>query len=133
MTKPDSSSPAPSQSGWWARWVRFLDQREPATALALFRIACALGILGAVGSIVLHGLVPVIWYDAADGGLFNIAENPPWLFRLLGGVTPFLVWAVVITALVSGLLLFLGLLGPIPAFFALQAYLGLSDLNADTS
>jgi hypothetical protein len=109
--------------------VTFLDEREPGTALALFRIACGLGTLGAVGSVVLDGLVPIIWFDQADGGLFRLAADPPRLFQLLGGLTPANVWAVVITALLSGLLLVLGVAGRLPAFLALQAYQALSGVN----
>jgi hypothetical protein len=116
----------------WCRWVSFLDEREPATSLALFRIACGLGTLGAVGGVVLDGLVSVIWFDQADGGMFALAADPPWLFRLLGGLTPVNVWAMVITALLSGLLLVLGVAGPLPALLALQAYQALAGINPRT-
>lgn len=123
MTTPPSTAP-----GRWAAWVALLDTREPATSLALFRLACGLVICGAVGSVLAHGLVPVLWLDAADGGHLETV-NRPWLFELLGGVTPRSVWAMTLTALAAGALLALGLGGRVTAFVALQSYLAVTDLN----
>src|SRR5262249_6669529 len=60
---------APPRRGPWGRWVALLAQREAGTSLALFRIACGGSLLCSVGSVVLHGMVPVIWLSPDDGGL----------------------------------------------------------------
>src|SRR5262249_50075581 len=121
-TAAAAAPPAPSApaSGRWARWVRFLDRRERGTSLALLRIAIGCVVVGAVGSVVLHGLVPSLWFDRAHGG-FLARTSPNWLFRLLGGATPAAVWAVTVTALVSGALLAVGIGGRVPALVALQS------------
>src|SRR5262245_37579864 len=128
MSAQQQPAASPRPPGPWAGWVALLDPREPGPSLALFRIACGLGILGAMGSVVAHGLVPVLWFDQADGGHLAAVERP-WLFRLLGGVTPALVWGMVVTALAAGLLLAVGLGGRVTAFVALQSYLAVSSLN----
>lgn len=116
------------RSGRWARWVRFLDQREPGTSLALFRIAMGLVVVGSVGSVVMHGLVPSVWMSRGDGGfLGQVQEN--WLVRLLGGASSGMVWTLTAVTLLSGMFLVLGLGGRITAFIALQAFLALTDLN----
>jgi hypothetical protein len=128
---PATLAATPGSSSRWARWVAFLSQREAGTSLALFRIACGLGVVGTVGSIVLHGLVPIIWLNRADGGYRNF-EDVPWLFKLLGGLRPETIWPVVAVALVAGLLLALGLGGRVPALLALQTYIALADINPQT-
>jgi hypothetical protein len=111
----------------WTRWVAFLDRREPGTSLALFRIACGLILVGAVGTVVAHGLVPVIWLNPEDGGYRTV--EVPWQFRLAGGVNPGTVWPAVALTLTSGLLLAAGLGGRLTALLALQSYLALSRIN----
>src|SRR5438552_2757517 len=115
--------------GRWRRWVQFLDEREPAAALALFRIACGLVILGAVGSIVVHGLVPVLWLDRSQGGFISHVEKG-WLFGLLD-VTPATVWATTLVCLVAAVLLVIGAGGRLSALVALQCYMALTNLNLE--
>src|SRR5262245_546489 len=122
------SSTTPPRIGRWAGWVRLLDRREAGTSLALFRIACGLVVLGAVGSVVVEGLVPVLWYDQAHGGILTTLETG-WLFRLLGGVYPSTVWVVVAVTLAAGLSLVLGVCGRLSAFVALQSYQALIGLD----
>src|SRR5260370_36950123 len=81
----------------WMRWTRFMDEREPPAGLALFRIACGLVVLGAIGSIVAHGLVPVLWLDRSQGGFIS-QTSPGWLFQILG-VTPTTVWVTTLICL----------------------------------
>jgi hypothetical protein len=115
----------------WARWVRFLAHRETGEALALFRIACGLCVLGAVGSVVLDGLAPVLWLNRADGG-YRDFPDPPWLFHLLGGLTPTTLQVVVAVALVCGLMLVAGLGARLTPLLALQAWLALTEINPQT-
>jgi hypothetical protein len=117
-------------SGLWASWVALLSEREPGTSLALYRIACGVCILYSVGSVVCHGMVPVLWLSPADGG-FEPLGPAPRLFRLLGGVRPGTVWPVVALSLLSGFLLLVGLGGRLIALLALETYLALWQLNTD--
>src|SRR5437016_3105525 len=105
MTKPTASTL--SRPGLWFSWVALLSEREPGTSLALFRIACGLCILYSVGSVVVQGMVPVLWLSPSDGGFESLGPAPR-LFRLLGGVRPETVWPVVVLSLVSGFLLIAG-------------------------
>jgi hypothetical protein len=111
----------------WERWVGFFDEREPGAALALFRIACGLIVLGAVGSVVVHGLTPVLWLNREDGGL-RPDTYPGWLFTWIG-VTRATVWMVTAGCLVFAVLLVAGLGGRLTVLVALQSYLALSGLN----
>jgi hypothetical protein len=111
----------------WVRWTRFLDAREPGDALALFRIACGLVILGAVGSTVLHGLVPVLWLDRAHGGFLDLLTKTG-LFKLVD-VTPTAVWAMTGICLASAGLMVIGLGGRWAVLAAQQSYMALTNLN----
>ncbi|MCB9766279.1 MAG: hypothetical protein H6739_41270 [Alphaproteobacteria bacterium] len=121
-------------SGLWARWVDLLSTREPGTTLALYRVAMGLCILGTVGTVVVHGLVDVIWLPAEHGG-YRGAMQPGFLFDWLG-VTPITVWSTVVVSMVSGVLLTLGVGGPalgrLVAFVALWSTMGLTDINGHT-
>lgn len=128
ITAADSARTAPRPS-LWVRWVGLLAQREPATSLALFRIACGLCVLGSVGSVAAHGLVPVLWMPPADGG-YTIPDTP-WLFRHLGGVTATTVWAMVAVCLGAGLALVAGLGWRWTSLVALQSYLAVTGLNPE--
>ncbi len=116
----------------WNRWTAFLDHREPATTLALFRIACGLCVLGSIGSVVVADLVPIIWMDAKDGGYTALAPAT-WQFKYLGAVTPTTVWGMVILTLVSSVLLAIGLGGRITALLTLQSFIAVYRLNGDAS
>jgi len=114
--------------GRWSRWVAFLEEREPGTPVALFRVACGVCVLITVGSVVAQDLVPVLWYDKADGGLQPLGAGP-WLFQLLGGIRPATVWTLIGICLLSGLLLTLGAGGRCSALCCLQSYLALTSLD----
>ena len=122
----------PGKRGLWGRWAALLAERETGTSLALFRIACGTCLLYAIGSVVLHGMVPVIWLGPADGGLGPGGEGP-LLFRLLGGVHPGTLWVVVTATLALGALLALGVGGRLTALLALQGYLALTGLNGNAA
>src|SRR5262245_24964444 len=101
------------------RWLAFWSERERGTSLALFRIGCGLTVLATVGSVVLHGLAPAIWLDVSDGG-YSALGRAPWLFRLLGGVNPTTMWAMVAVTLLSATALVIGLGGRWTALIVLQ-------------
>ncbi len=116
--------------GPWGRWAALLAEREPGTSLALFRMACGGCVLWSIGSVVLYGMVPVLWLGPAAGG-FATAGDGPALFRWLGGATPTTVWAVVIATLAAGLLLLIGAGGRLAALLALQGYLAVTGRNSN--
>src|SRR5438270_151831 len=102
----------------WTRWCALLAEREPGTALALFRISIGICVVWLVGSIAANGLVPVVWMNSPDGWR---SVSTPWLFSWLGGMSPATVWAVTVIAIVSGSMLAIGLGGRLAAFLALQS------------
>src|SRR5438445_4231834 len=116
----------------WRRWASFWTETERGTSLALFRIACALTVLGNVASILGAGIAPAIWLDARDGG-YRTSSEPPWLFQLLGGVNPLTLWSVIAVALASGVMLALGVCGRLSALLLLQSYLALTLINPDVT
>jgi hypothetical protein len=126
-----AAAPAAPRRGPWGRWVALLAEREDGTSLALFRIACGACILYAVGSVVVYGMVPVIWLGPADGGYGPVGAGPR-LFQWFGGVTPTTVWAVVGATLLAGLLLMLGAGGRLTALLALQGYMAVTGINGNT-
>lgn len=115
----------------WGKWVRFLDQREPGTTLALWRIACGVVLVGSLAAVAWAGAVPLLWFPPSAGGYTQPAT--PWLFRHLGGVTPGTVTTVFVVTLVAGVLTTVGLGGRLPVFVALQGFLALMALNTDAT
>ena len=113
---------------WWARWVDSVSAREDATSLALFRFAMGTGVLLTIGTTWAAGLVPVIWIDAAHGGM-RVLGAGPWLVNLLGGPTPTVVWSLVMVSMLSGLSLAVGFGGRISAVVALLSTNALVTLN----
>jgi hypothetical protein len=51
----------------WRAWVELLDRREPATALALVRIAVAIVVLGDLAQVAALGLVDALWSPSPAG------------------------------------------------------------------
>jgi hypothetical protein len=88
-------------------------------------------VLTSIGNALLHGVVGVIWLDQADGGYRRLA-SPPWLFELLGGVSPTTLWPMVCLVLASSVMLTIGLGGRVTAFVLLQSYLAVSHINWHT-
>ncbi|MFO0802318.1 MAG: HTTM domain-containing protein [Gemmataceae bacterium] len=111
----------------WRQWCAFLAEREPGTAVSLFRISIGICVVWMFGSVAAHGLVPVVWLNPADGGWRPV--NTPWLLQQLGGVTPTNVRVFTILAIVSGLMLAIGLFGRLAAFLALQCTLALTHID----
>lgn len=112
----------------WSRWVERIGATESATSLALFRIGLGLSTLLTIGSVVVRGLVPVLWFDQAAGGTRALGAGP-WLVAWLGGPQPHVVWAVVTGALVGGLLTTIGLGGRLGPALALVCASNAVSLN----
>lgn len=115
----------------WARVVARLATREPATPLALFRIA--------VGLIVLHTLVDTVATDALglvwlsdDHGGYRPLKPDSWLISALGGLQPQTVWALVGVGMASAAALILGAGGRVAALVLLQCCIALFAINPGT-
>jgi hypothetical protein len=112
----------------WSRWVGLWDRREDGLSLALVRMGVGLGLVHAMAVPAARGLVPVIWFDRAQGGYKDLGEGM-FIVRLLGGPSPGLIWSLVGLCLLSGGLLIAGLGARWAALVGLQCFLGLSWLN----
>ena len=115
----------------WRRLVATLAHREPATPLALFRIASGLVILATLGDMLLTDTLAPIWYSIADGGIIQTVDKH-WLIAALGGTDPAVVNGLVATAMLSAALLVVGLGSRLAALVALQCCLALFSLHPGT-
>jgi hypothetical protein len=101
---------------------------EPATALALFRIA--------IGIILLHTVVDVwwteveawVWVDRTDGGVIKIFKGH-WLVKMLGGAGLETTHTLMGIVAAASLLMIAGLGHRVAAFVGLQALLALLSMN----
>jgi hypothetical protein len=112
----------------WRRWVELLSRKEDGLSFACFRVLIGLCLIGTVGTVVVHGLVPIIWIDRDFGGYRTLGDRS-WLLTLLGGPNPFAVWSVIAVALLAGVALTIGFGGRITALVASQFWLALSLVN----
>jgi hypothetical protein len=112
----------------WRRWVELTRRQEDGLSFALFRVLIGLCLIATVGTVIVHGLVPIIWIDRDYGGYRTLGDRS-WLITLLGGPRPEAVWGVIAVALLSGLALTVGLGGRFTALVASQSWLALSVLN----
>jgi hypothetical protein len=117
-------------TGLWARWVTLIEHREPATALALFRIAIGLCTVWTVGHVMGRGVLVDLWVDEAYGGYRHLDGRGTWLVELLGGHTPAVMWALAWGSVVGGLLMVAGVGGRLVALVTLQCVLATTDANA---
>lgn len=127
-TQSAQLSVAPPPRTGAARWKRFWEHRETGTSLALFRIGTGFTVLYSIGGAVWCGVAPVVWLNEADGG-YRAFSDPPWLFQLLGGLTPLALWSMIAVCLLSGGCLMMGLGGRLAAAVTLATYLAISDVN----
>lgn len=111
----------------WSTFVDLTSRREPATALACFRIAVGLCVVVTLGSVVAADLVEVIWVDRSHGGYRDLTGN--WLVRLLGGPTPAVMWRLTIGGIAAGLLTTVGLGGRLLPLITLQLFMATTDTN----
>ncbi len=116
----------------WRAWVALCDRREPALALALFRIAVGTVLAGTLLSVVFDGTVVALWVDAAHGGIFPSPRRTV-LVDLLGGPTPPVVWGLVWTAVVGGIGTAIGAFGRLSPLIAVQAYAALYPTSINAS
>ena len=77
----------------WDAWVLLLDRKEPATALALVRITCAIVLLVDHLLVWRVGLVQPLWSPPPDG----FAIGAPWI----GGFDGYAIWTAATLCLVA--------------------------------
>jgi hypothetical protein len=85
----------------WSRWLRWLELRESAEALALCRIMAGIGFVASVSFAWHHETWRLLWLDASHGG-YRTLEGGPWLIRWLGGPRPEVVGPVMAVAWLAG-------------------------------
>lgn len=117
-------------SGVWRRWVALCSEREPAAALAAYRVAVALVVLYTIGTVVAADLVPVLWMDFADGGYRDNRGAGSWLVAAMGGPGPRVIWGLVAAALGGAVCLGVGAFSRAAAAVCLLTTLALSDVNS---
>ena len=112
----------------WAALVGLLGEREPGRGIALFRVAVALVVLGAILSMALSGVDRVLWVDARAGGMLTLPGGD-WLLAALGGPTPGAVRALEALGIALAAAVALGAGGRLPILALGQVYLAL--ISAD--
>ncbi|NOY26411.1 MAG: hypothetical protein GXP62_11115 [Oligoflexia bacterium] len=116
----------------WTRLAQRLDHREPATPLALFRIAMGLSILYTLLPMASAGITPLVWMDRAYGG-YRVVPPDNWVLSMLGGATdaslPILVWV----ACGAALLLIVGFGSRVTPLVAGQAMIALFSINPQSA
>ncbi len=110
----------------WRRWVALLGHREPATALALCRIAVGLILTAHLGRMIGLDADRLVWADAEHGGLRSL--EPGWLAHL-GGLTPQTIRLVTATTTAAALAFALGLFTRASGLVAWVGFRTLADLN----
>ena len=117
--------------GLWTAIADRLAHREPATPLALFRIACGLSILYTLVPMISADVVSMVWMDRPYGGYRDL-EADQWLLRALGGPTDAAVTVLVGLGIASALLLLVGLGSRITPLVAGQVMIALFDINPES-
>ena len=128
MSEPARSG---ARRGPWTRVVDRIGHKEPATALALFRIACGLGVLYTLIPMVRADVVRVLLTDRPYGGFRPLSPNN-WLVDFLGGPTDAAVMILIGLAVMSGLFLVIGLGGRITPLLANQTMIALFAISPGT-
>lgn len=115
--------------GAWRRFVAITSHREPATALALYRIAIGLSVCAVLTGCWHKGVITPLYVDRAYGGYRALGDGP-YLVAWLGGPTPSVVRSLFAASYLGGALLALGLGGRLTALFVAQTYKALVGINS---
>lgn len=115
----------------WNRAVRFFSGKEDATAQALIRICAGVLVILLFLQPLVEGVVPSIWMNIKDGGIFPLTK-PPYLIRWLGGAHANTVYGLFGAGILSGLAILLGVWHRLFAFVALQSVIAITALNPYT-
>lgn len=116
----------------WGQLVALTAEREPATTLAIFRIAVALVMFYSLLSVAGAGLLEVLWTPPSEGG-YSRALHAGYILRWLGGPTADAVWTLWGTSFAAAALVLVGLFGRVAALVGLQCYAELTRINPDAS
>ena len=115
----------------WNRSVKFFSGQESPTAQALIRICAGALVMLLFLQPLLEGVVPAIWMNIKDGGIFPLTK-PPYLVRWLGGGSAITVYGLIGAGILSGLAIMLGIWHRLFAFIALQSVIAVTALNPYT-
>ena len=115
----------------WGAFVRHVSREEPATPLALARIAFGLTTTWMVADIASRGLVDFLWVSrSSGGGGYRDLGGGNWLVSSLGGPTPSVMHALTAVAIAFGVALTLGLGGRLTALGTLLTVSALTGVNS---
>ena len=112
----------------WRSFLALLERREPATGLALMRVAAGLNILYILLPMLWTGVADALLVDVAHGGMRDLPD-PQWLVAWCGGTTPEGIHRLFALGLGAGAALTLGVGGRVVAFAALQAMIAIFSVN----
>lgn len=113
----------------WAAFVRQVSREEPATPLALVRIALGLTTTWMLVDILNRGIVDLLWVSRAGGGYRELGSGN-WLVSSLGGTTPAVMHGLTVAAITFALALTLGLGGRLAALGTLLTVSAITDVNS---
>lgn len=116
---------------FWNRTVHFFSHTEVGTAQALVRICAGLLVIALFLQPLIEGVVPPIWLNVRDGGIFPITKWP-YLIRWLGGYSSTTVLGLIALGLLSGTAIAIGFWHRLFAFLALQVVIAITALNPYT-
>lgn len=109
-------------------WVQLTSEEESALGLAMFRIAIGLLLIATLASAVWSGCVDAMWIDSKVGGAVTLGSGS-WLTAALGGPTPTVIYALLVCAMLGGVLVAAGALGRLGTLVAALAYGALVRVN----
>lgn len=115
----------------WLGAVTFFSRTEDGTALALIRILTGFVVLFLFLEPMVAQLTQPIWFHARDGGIFHFVKSP-FLIHWLGGYSPQLIQALMMTGVISGLCIALGIGHRFFAFVAIHCIMAITGLNPYT-
>lgn len=115
----------------WHRFAAHLARKEPATPLALFRIAVGMVVFGTLVAMVLSGAADVLWVPRSAGG-FTAFESKHWLVRRLGGPDVHSLQILLAAGMVSALGVATGTLTRVSALVCGQVFMALLSLAPGT-
>jgi hypothetical protein len=112
------------------RLLCWVDEREPVTALAAFRVALALVVLTTLVDTWWSGAAALLWYPVEDGGLGGV--QPSWRVQALGGPSVTTIRLLSVLCGLGSLCLLAGFRTRVAALVAGQAFLALASLQPGT-
>jgi hypothetical protein len=115
----------------WSKGVTYFSHTEDGTALALIRIMTGLVVVSLFLGPMLEHLTQPIWLHARDGGIFHFTKSP-FLIHWLGGYSQKLIQTLMMTGVISGLCIALGIGHRVFAFIAIHCILAITGLNPYT-